>query len=387
MNRSISIFIFAAATFCLSFAAYAGNPDKPHVGFRDSLDHAFDMSDWLITKKGFVPFPMIITEPAVGGFGGGLSAIFISPEKPVQAHGKVYPIMPTLTAGGAAYTLNDTWMVGGGRFGIIRKWMVRYKIGAAYANVNMDFYHTFPETGEVRVSFNNKAIPIYGYLGKIMSDPRFEIGMDYLFMYSKLKLNGGGDLPAFVTGKEMDSHVSNLGLQLNFDTRDNTFTPNHGVKTYIHGRWSDPVIGSDYRYGNLEGAVYWFTQYGGDGQFVTGARLDVQQVLGTAPFYLKPFVDMRGVPAERYQGNSTVLMELEERWDCYKRWSVLLYGGIGKGFDDYSEFASAEWAYSYGTGFRYLLARKLKLRVGVDLAMGREGFTYYLVFGSSWARQ
>jgi hypothetical protein len=38
------------------------------------------------------------------------------------------------------------------------------------------------------------------------------------------------------------------------------------------------------------------------------------------------------------------------------------------------------------TGFRYLLARKFKLRVGVDIARGPEDFAYYIVFGSNWLK-
>ena len=101
---------------------------------------------------------------------------------------------------------------------------------------------------------------------------------------------------------------------------------------------------------------------------------------------MKPFIDMRGIPAERYQGNADILTELEFRWDFYKRWSIMAYGGIGKAFDEWSEFGPAELIYSYGTGFRYLLARKFKLRMGVDIARGPEDFAYYIVFGSNWLK-
>ncbi len=384
---AISLFLLTIPCLCATTAQAGEKKDKPKISLRDSLDHAFDISDWLITKKGFFPMPIIITEPAVGGFGGGLAPIFISPKPPREVKGKLYPTMPTITAAGAGYTLNGSWFAGGGRFGSIRRWNMRYKIGAAYMDGNMDFYHTFEDIGEQKFGFNIKAIPVYGYLGKILPNPRWEIGVDYLFMYAKLKLHGSGALPAFVTDKEMDSRISNLGLQVSYDSRDNFFTPDKGVKAYIHGRWSNKIIGSDYNYGNLEGAFYGFLNYGGRQQFVTGFRLDAQRVLGTTAFYLKPFVDMRGVPAERYQGTNTILAEVEQRWDFTRRWSALLFGGAGKGFEKYSEFGSASWAWSYGTGFRYLIARKLGLRTGVDLAMGPEGFTYYLVFGSSWSRQ
>jgi len=39
---------------------------KPLSSFRDSIDNKIDISDWLITKKGVLLMPTIITEPAVG---------------------------------------------------------------------------------------------------------------------------------------------------------------------------------------------------------------------------------------------------------------------------------------------------------------------------------
>lgn len=49
---------------------------------KDSLDQKFDMSDYLIEANGFVPVPFIITEPAVGGFGGAIAPIFVKKNSP-----------------------------------------------------------------------------------------------------------------------------------------------------------------------------------------------------------------------------------------------------------------------------------------------------------------
>ena len=39
-------------------------------------DGNLDVSDWLIDRKGFLPIPIVITEPAVG-YGGGLALMFV----------------------------------------------------------------------------------------------------------------------------------------------------------------------------------------------------------------------------------------------------------------------------------------------------------------------
>jgi hypothetical protein len=44
--------------------------------FVDPTDGAFDTSDWLLNRRGFLPVPIIITEPAVCCGGGGSLPFF-----------------------------------------------------------------------------------------------------------------------------------------------------------------------------------------------------------------------------------------------------------------------------------------------------------------------
>lgn len=119
-------------------------------------------------------------------------------------------------------------------------------------------------------------------------------------------------------------------------------------------------------------------------KWIGGLRIDGQQIIGDPPFYLLPYLNMRGIPTVRYQGKNTLLTEIENRWDFSRRWSLVGFGGLGKAFDDWGEAGDAPLVYSVGTGFRYLLARKFRLRVGIDVAKGPEQWAYYIIFGSNW---
>jgi len=81
-----------------------------------------------------------------------------------------------------------------------------------------------------------------------------------------------------------------------------------------------------------------------------------------------------------------LLSEVETRWDFYRRWSAVFFGGTGLAYDNWGNMFENPLIYSYGTGFRYLIARKFGLRMGADVARGPEKFAYYIVFGSSWFR-
>src|SRR5215218_3274869 len=80
----------------LSFLVYLSvncQATKKAISLKDSLDGKFDLSDYIIDANGFVPVPYIITEPALGGFGGALFPVFITkrPRTGIQS-GAIYKL-------------------------------------------------------------------------------------------------------------------------------------------------------------------------------------------------------------------------------------------------------------------------------------------------------
>ena len=61
---------------------------KSKVSMKDSLDGAFDLSNYIIDAHGFVPVPITITEPALGGFGGGIVPVFLKKKASLYRFGK-----------------------------------------------------------------------------------------------------------------------------------------------------------------------------------------------------------------------------------------------------------------------------------------------------------
>src|SRR6187402_1545314 len=114
IKRSLAYILGA---MLISFGGfYPAHCQKQKISFKDSTDHRFDLSDWVLTANGFIPIPTIITEPAVGGFGAGLFALFVDPNTPYQdsIEGKLVKtrVKPNIYGVGGAYTVNGTWAVG-----------------------------------------------------------------------------------------------------------------------------------------------------------------------------------------------------------------------------------------------------------------------------------
>lgn len=380
------IWAFTGVLFCC-FSLLAQS-NKKHISLKDSLDGKFDVSDYIIEANGFVPVPMIITEPALGGFGGALIPIFIKKRPPyvdsIKGKWVTTPVAPDVTGGLGIYTVNGTWGAIGFRSGTFVKSRIKYRIGGSYFNVNMNFYETFPQLGEKRLKFNFKTAPFFVQAAKRIRFSHWYAGFKYLFLHTDVSFAGDSALKILATKFEEKRTVSQLGAVIELDNRDNIFTPDKGLKLHIDAACSDNIFGSDYDFWRLNYYMYAYKPL--SKKVIGGLRIDGQQAFNNTPFYMLPYIDMRGIPAVRYQGQADLLSEGEIRYDVVSRWSIMAYAGAGKAFDDWDDFGSADWVWSYGTGFRYLLARKFRCRVGIDVAHGPGSWAYYIVFGSNWLK-
>src|SRR5690606_26679847 len=225
----------------LSAAIYAQDKkEKVKVSMRDSLDGAFDMSDYLIYAHGFIAVPTIITEPALGSFGGALVPVFINKKAPYvnPETGRITPVRPEITGAMGMYTANDSWMTMAFRSGTFAKQGITYRAMAGYGSLNISLYETLPGVGEREFKFHFNTIPIYLQVLKILNNPKWSVGGKYFFLKTELSLPGE-NLPQFIRNKEINSITSQLGGIIQYDDRDNIFTPDNGVRLQSSFFWSD----------------------------------------------------------------------------------------------------------------------------------------------------
>ena len=72
--------------------------------FLEPEDGQLDLSYFLENARGFLPIPIVITEPAIG-YGGGLAGMFVRPRKEAGSEGWS---RPNLSAVGGFATENGT---------------------------------------------------------------------------------------------------------------------------------------------------------------------------------------------------------------------------------------------------------------------------------------
>lgn len=348
----------------------------------DKQDGNLDLSDWLVERKGFLPIPIVITEPAVGT-GGGVALMFLRnsmAESAQKARESGLAVSPDIWVVGAAATENGTKgaFVGGmksfgdGRF--------KYRGGVGKADVNLAYYGTAGGTTGIDYSLDGwmSSQQVLARLGK--SNNWLGARWIYMNLGNKLDISGNPRIP--LQPHEVTRKASGLGLTLEHDSRDNIFTPSSGWTGALDAMFYDPDIGSATRFQSYRGHVFGYWPVRRD--VVLAGRLDGRAARGQVPFYMQPFIDMRGIPAARYQDRNTAVIETEVRWNFTPRWAAVGFIGAGRAWGSSGSFDDASSAVSKGVGVRYLLARKLGLWVGLDYARGPESSTYYIQVGSAW---
>jgi hypothetical protein len=380
MKRALPL----AAT-ALMLAAFSPSGHAFMEGFIDQDDGHLDMSDWLVNRKGFLPIPIVITEPAVG-YGGGLGLMFVRNsirEGAEKAKESGHMTPPDIFGVGAAATENGTRAAFAGGMMSFAEDRWRWRGAVARTDVNLQFYGVGGQLGGGERSI---AYSLDGWMSsqqvlRRLGESNNWLGVRwiYLDLSSKLDLNNPN---ARVTPDELSKKNSGLGLTLEHDSRDNIFTPNKGWTGAVDAMFYDPDWGSDTRFQAYRGHVFAYWPLARS--VVLGGRLDARAARGRVPFYQLPYIDLRGVPAARYQDQNAGVLETEVRWNVTPRWAAIGFIGAGRAWGRQENFGGSDNVVSRGVGFRYLIARQLGLWVGIDYAKGPEEDAWYIQVGNAW---
>jgi hypothetical protein len=369
------VVIFSLFLF-LTPEIFTQEPARKISAFRDSTDHAIDISDWLVNKRGVLLVPSIITEPAVG-YGAVAAAIFFHSSY-TEKHGP-----PSMTGAVGGGTQNGTWAAGVFHVGYWKQDRLRYTGALVRTTANLEFYGSGLFLGDEPVNLNLDAWVLFQQLKGRLGETKFFLGGKYLLFDTDNTFEVPVDLPEF-SGQEFHSTLSEASILLNYDSRNNVFTPTKGFFLQTSGTYSDTWFGGDGLYGRLIfDAIGYFPV---SERVFVGTRFLNNYTLGDVPFYARPTIRLRGVPLVKYQDRNTMEFETEVDVNVTKRWSVLGFTGMGNAYSSLSDFKDGKSVRNLGAGFRYLLIRKFGARFGMDFAFSQDDFAFYFVFGTSWFR-
>ena len=347
----------------------------------DPADGMLDVGPVLERARGFLPIPIIVTEPAVG-YGGGLAAMFVRPRRDVGQEGFA---RPNLSVAGAVFTENGTRLFFAADSSLWQDGRLKSTAGAGGGNINLDVYG-LGGTADKLDSPIRYTLAMRAAGGQVdwQIAPRspWWIGLRLVYAEITPKLRDDPRFPGLEDRTR--TTLAGPGVQLTYDSRDNLFTPTFGVYAETSLIAFDAAFGAtrDFQRFSQVAMAWWPAT-----PRVTGAvRADYQQVSGDAPFYARPYIALRGIPAMRYPGDSVASAQAEVRWQFHGRWSVVAFGGAGLARIDDGPAQRTKHAGAGGLGFRYEIAHRFGMHVGIDVARGPEDTAVYLQIGNAWFR-
>jgi hypothetical protein len=315
-----------------------------------------------------LPVPILITEPAIGYGGGAALLWFRESLGERRAQGRLTP--PDIFGGALAATENGTTLVGA--LGMVtfadEYWRWRGFIGRP--DVNLDFYGGAGD--DLKIGYNLEGWATTHLLQRRLGESENFIGARWNYIDFEARFDASQPPPPLAQGSR-GIKSSGLGVFFEHDSRDNFFTPSAGWKFFVESVFYSPDLGSDEEYEMYR--AYALSYFPLSKAWILGLRADARAARGEVPFYQLPFIEMRGIPFFRYQNENVALAEAEVRWNITPRWALVGFAGTGKA----DESASA-----WGLGVRRLVARRLGIYMGVDLAKGPEETAIYIQAGSAW---
>jgi len=368
----------------------AGLFDFDKTLFVSNDDGKFDISEFLSSKYGFMPMPIIVTEPAVG-YGGGLNLMFLHDSLASSLERKSPPSISGVVGLG---TENGTLVGAAYHLGFWKEDTIRSTTAIGAINVNMNFY-----LRDIPVDMNLKGYLAYQEVMFRLGESHFFLGGNYFYVDIDSKKNSE-ELPVLDPIFEREFKMGALAAVLQYDSRDTIFTPSQGLFAKVSLRRADEHFGGEENFWRYGAKAFYFHPL--TDKVVLGFRVEGEAVYAAeddrVPYIAKPSINMRGIPAMRYQGEKMLMGEMQVRWEFMERWNAVAFAGAGKVYgDEYSialgntliekstSFQDAPAHPAGGVGFRYELARKYGLWAGLDFATSEENdLAFYITVGSAW---
>lgn len=342
------------------------------------LARAGDVVDDVSTAKGnaflFIPYP--ITEPTIGN--GLVAGPVWMRAGPAQAAGPSQP---------QAFGAGVLWTDGGSRGWAAfdrRAWRDgRWWTTAVASDLRLVLgFHGLAPGGDVE---RDVALDLQG--GSVSLSRTLGAGSDALnlrvFAVSA-HTRFPGALPLELVDEATQARSNGLTLGWSRDTRDDIYAPARGRLASASLTTYAPALGASFDAQSL--ALKWagYRPLGERG--VLGLRLVAEASRGDPPFYLRPYLGFRGLPALRYAGERVASVEAEYRFIVGPRWDLLAFGGAGTARADTRGVQASASVAAGGLGVRFKAQKYFGLTLGLDLAHGPDGTVGYVQIGNAWGR-
>jgi outer membrane protein assembly factor BamA len=319
--------------------------------------------------------PIPIVNPTIGhGLAiAGLTTFRLDPDDKVS---------PRSTVGvGVGYTDTQSYAFGATTSLYLDEDRYRVDATAGYGNANIKFYGigTNSPFRDNPVDFG-----IRGLFGSANARARVTDRLYVGPLYKYLDATATFDIvPGILRPVDLDYHLSGAGLIAEYDSRDTSFSPHHGVYAEMELVRFDDIFGSDFDFFHVDGSAAYYLELTPD--LVVASQGRAAAVSGDAPFFALPYVTLRGFPGGKYLNDLTWQAQAELRWRVFWRIGVVAFAGAGQVAPNLGSFADGELLYSGGAGIRFVASESERINLGIDYARASDGDSaFYFRIGEAF---
>lgn len=220
-----------------------------------------------------------------------------------------------------------------------------------------------------KAKYTNISVNLDGDL-KLQLLPRFFVGPAVSFAYNKAT---DIEQPALWYGLPVHTTAFGLGATLQYDSRDAIGEPHSGWYVKVNQTFYPRCLGnSTHSYSITSAHVSHYREVWRGG--VIAGCLQGKFTYGHTPWTMLPTLGgsstMRGYFSGQYRDKCAADFTIELRQHVYRRSGVVVWGGVGTIFPD---FSSVRWKHllpNAGVGYRWEFKHRVNVRV--DVGFGRD---------------
>jgi len=168
--------------------------------------------------------------------------------------------------------------------------------------------------------------------------------------------------------------ISGPGLIINYDSRNNIFSPSSGQYLQLFGYWNNKIFGSSFNYINIKLDARQYIGVASDQVLVLQGIIDTAG--GNIPFYKLPKIGgdlLRGYYGGRFRDRIVMALQTEYRFPLWKRLSGVAFAGMGSLAHSFKHLSWDNLQYSAGFGLRFKIIPREKVNIRIDFAFGPNG--------------
>ena len=227
-------------------------------------------------------------------------------------------------------------------------------------------------------------------LKQVFFNPQYIIKLyKNLFIGASFELQNVTDF-SYLDGGVFDSQkikgtngglTSGAGILFTWDTRNNSYSPSHGVFAEVNMTRFTKQFGSNFDFSSYMVDIRKFMPTGRNRVLAFQALAKANH--GPTPFrYLSMLGGtemMRGLYKGRYSDQNMFAIQSEIRQYLFWRFGLAGFVSAGQVSNHFNNFGLSDFHYAYGLGLRLVLQEKEKLNLRVDFGFSKKSSGIYVI--------